>query len=427
LPLLAGTHVKSLFVFTIIVFSTFTFGQSQNYSADTIFEKFSNSIFQVKIIDINSGSQSSIGTGFVVAEGKQLATNYHVISALVHKPEQYRAEILIDNTTQDLEIIGFDVIHDLAVLKAKSDTHLGEPIPISLETLSKGRKLYSIGNPHDIGMTVVEGTYNGLVDHQFIESIHFSGSINPGMSGGPTINEAGSVVGINVATSGEQIGFLVPADKLHRLIVNASQMRDLDHYELMGQQIAEYTDGVIDNLLATNWITEPMGNAQVVGKLSDNLGCWGNSQQKEEVQLEIVSKGCSNKDHVYISRAFSVGYMEYEYQYTKNENWNSMVFYNFMTQQISGARPGNRANKESVNDFSCKTDIVKNEGNPLKKKINYCVRDYKKIPGLYDVFYIGMTINKKNEAMMEHYTLSGVTENSASRFLERFIGTLQWQ
>jgi hypothetical protein len=419
--------VKSFFILGIFLFSALSFGESQNYTADTIFEKFSHSIFQVKIIDINSASQSSIGTGFVVGDGKLLATNFHVIASMIHHPEQYRAEIFADNISHDVEIVSFDVVHDLAILKAKNNTRLGEPIPLSLEQLSKGKKLYSIGNPHDIGMTVVEGTYNGLVDHRFIESIHFSGSINPGMSGGPTINEAGSVVGINVATSGEQIGFLVPVDKLHALLSDVQSSSSQDYFQLMRQQITHYSDSMIDELLVSEWVMEPMGSGKVIGKISDKLGCWGNSQKKEEVLLEIVSKGCSNKDHIFISRFFSVGFVEYEFQYTKNEDWNSMVFYHFITQESAGARPGNRANDESVNDYVCKTEVVADEQSSVTKKINYCVRAYKKIINLYDVFYIAMTMDKKNEAIMEHYTLSGVTEKSANRFLERFVGALSWQ
>ena len=51
--------------------------------------------------------------------------------------------------------------------------------------LPKGERLYSMGNPLDLGFTIVEGTYNGPVERSYNERIHFSGAINPGMSGGP--------------------------------------------------------------------------------------------------------------------------------------------------------------------------------------------------------------------------------------------------
>jgi S1-C subfamily serine protease len=53
-----------------------------------------------------------------------------------------------------------------------------------------------IGNPLDLGFTIVEGTYNGLVDKSYDERIHFSGSINPGMSGGPVAAATGASSGV---------------------------------------------------------------------------------------------------------------------------------------------------------------------------------------------------------------------------------------
>ena len=65
--------------------------------------------------------------------------------------------------------------------------------------LPKGERLFAMGNPLDLGFTIVEGTYNGLVDYSYNERIHFSGALNPGMSGGPTVTADGRIAGINVA------------------------------------------------------------------------------------------------------------------------------------------------------------------------------------------------------------------------------------
>ena len=45
------------------------------------------------------------------------------------------------------------------------------------------------------------------------------------MSGGPTLNEAGEIIGINVATSGNEISFLVPAVHLSKILARL-QARD---------------------------------------------------------------------------------------------------------------------------------------------------------------------------------------------------------
>ncbi len=46
---------------------------------------------------------------------------------------------------------------------------------------------------------MTEGTYNGLVQRSFYPRIFFGGALNPGMSGGPALDDAGQVVGVNVS------------------------------------------------------------------------------------------------------------------------------------------------------------------------------------------------------------------------------------
>ena len=49
--------------------------------------------------------------------------------------------------------------------------------------LARGERIYSLGNPLDIGFAVTEGTYNGLVQRSFYPRIFFGGALNPGMGG----------------------------------------------------------------------------------------------------------------------------------------------------------------------------------------------------------------------------------------------------
>ena len=77
--------------------------------------------------------------------------------------------------------------------------------------------------------TIVEGTYNGLVEHSYTDRIHFTGALNPGMSGGPAVTAGGAVVGVNVATrrGGQLISFLVPARFAEALLGGFASQRCL--------------------------------------------------------------------------------------------------------------------------------------------------------------------------------------------------------
>ena len=159
--------------------------------------------------------QSSIGSGLLVtAEGLAL-TNYHVVSQYALEPSTYRLEYAApDGSRGPLKLQAIDVVNDLAVVQLdKPVASFFEFEPRALAgTLPKGERLFAMGNPLDLGFTIVEGTYNGLVDYSYNEQIHFSGALNPGMSGGPTVTVDGRVAGIDVAkqTRGELVSSSFP-------------------------------------------------------------------------------------------------------------------------------------------------------------------------------------------------------------------------
>ena len=116
----------------------------------------------------------------------------------------------------DLQLVDFDVISDLAVLQHPQPSE--DFFKISDSTLDKGDIAYALGNPGDWGVIMVPGPTNGTVEHSYEDRVLFSGSLNPGMSGGPSLNGHGELIGVNVATAGSQLSFLVPVDKVVRLL-----------------------------------------------------------------------------------------------------------------------------------------------------------------------------------------------------------------
>ena len=173
------------------------------------------------MLDTASGSKSAIGSGFYV-HPRYLLTNYHVVSELVFRPEQYSLEIVHDDgRTEPVELANIDVVHDLALLRAARPA--GDALQLSGDVLSKGSRVYAFGNPYDLGASIIEGTYNGLLEDSLYEKIHFSGALNPGMSGGPAIARDGRVVGVNVSTAGNEVSFLVPAKFAIELLAQTLQ------------------------------------------------------------------------------------------------------------------------------------------------------------------------------------------------------------
>ncbi|HSH70947.1 MAG TPA: serine protease, partial [Deferrisomatales bacterium] len=232
-------------------------GVAARGGAEDMYAAVGDRVVQVQIIDVSSGSRAGLGSGFLVDAGGVLATNYHVIAHLVYRPGQYRAEYRTrDGLGGRLELLAVDVVRDLALLRA--DTLSAPPLELEPGEAARGERLFSFGNPLDLGLTVVEGTFNGYLEQSLLRKIHFTGSINPGMSGGPTVNARGRVVGINVSTAGNQVSFLVPAEHLAALVENRAQAPG-DWLETVAAQLLAHQEGFAAHILAEPLVTATLG------------------------------------------------------------------------------------------------------------------------------------------------------------------------
>jgi hypothetical protein len=389
---------------------------------------YKSSIYQIKIININSNNAKSFGSGFYIDQGQYVATNFHVINAVLYEPEEYKAVIeLEDKQRIELTLEAVNMVDDLAILSVATP---GVPLNLSQQTPQSGERLFSVGNPHDLGMSIVEGNYNGLIDKQFFERIHFSGALNPGMSGGPTLNTQGQVIGVNVATMGNQVGFLIPVEKLSQLLasIKREKINDsdtaIDLKAQVGQQLLSASGFMIEQLLAENWPMEQMADAMVVGQIHPNMHCWGDSHLDKEMHLKFISRGCHSNLNMPLYKSLTSGFIEYEYRYISGESWSEYAFYRQLNRHLNNYQPGNKAEKDDVENYQCIDDVISR--NNLKRKVSYCTRQYKEISGAIDAFYLGVTIDKTNQAVIEHYTLSGVSAADAQAFLAQFINKVTW-
>ncbi|GLX78840.1 hypothetical protein tinsulaeT_21800 [Thalassotalea insulae] len=417
--------MKGLISLVLILMSSISSAQQQ---AESIFKQLAPSLYQIRLIDKASGEKSSIGSGFQISADGLIATNYHVISSYARHPEKYRIEYLdhIGNKA-NLNLESIDVINDLALVKR--DVEQAMPFFAISETVpTKGEELFSLGNPHDLGMIVVPGTYNGLKKESFNDRIHFTGSVNSGMSGGPVVNKATEVVGINVATSGNQIGFLVPHDKLVNLIRNYQNDQSLTIDQQMNQQLNDYQENLISRLLQSDWQLKKLGEAMIPTIDVPFIRCWGESNaDKTDALMMLAVANCSLEEDTYITHNFFTGSLEMEFRYLHAKQLSNIKFYQLFQRQISRVMPGNKAGKDDVTEFACQHDIVMPDNQRINNKAILCTRAYKDFAGLYDILYLGISIDRNEQALLSHFTLAGVSQKSAQAFTKQFMESVSWK
>lgn len=413
--------------FAVLVLSCLSFTLGATEQAQQIFQEMAPSLYQVRLIDKATSEKSSIGSGFQISENGYIATNYHVISGYAQHPEKYIIEYEDHQGKKgQLSLQTVDVINDLAIVLLNDNPNTSH-FQLSEATPSKGEEIYSLGNPHDLGMIVVPGTYNGLKKESFNDRIHFTGSVNPGMSGGPVVNQFGEIVGVNVATSGNQIGFLIPHDKLANLINNFETQVKKDIDVQIGEQLKANQNRLINEVIATPWKNKVFADASIPDTGVNYIRCWGDSNaDKPDALMFKAVTNCQMEEYVYISESFDTGSIDMEFHYFEAEEISSTRFYQLYQKQINRAGAGNNAGKEDVSEFECQHDITADNEHNIRNKAVLCVRAYKKYRGLYDIMYISASIDKNSKALVSHYTLAGVEKDLAQTFSAKFMESVKW-
>lgn len=396
--------------------------------AEKIYQHYGDAIYQVQVIDLASTKKSSIGSGFQINDQGYLATNYHVVAEAIQRPADNRLEYLHDNGARGvLTIVTADVVHDLAILKMDKP---GENfVKLGASKLPKGTKLFALGNPHDIGFTIIEGTFNGLSQDSFIDRIHFSGSLNPGMSGGPALGHDGRVAGINVATAGNQISFLVPVEYLSALVAHLPSTTPEEFLpaapRLLQEQLIAQQDSNVKRLLAADWDVMDFGPVSVPGPIDPVFKCWGAPAHEEKDPFTYYRSTCTVDENIFLDEDFSTGGIHYRYDLiTAKPGLNLQRFYSFYEDQFANAINTNPEIRDrDVTNFECSDKFVTLAGKTWKSA--FCARQYKKYPDLYDVhFYMALT-DGEPQGLLAAIVAEGVTARNALALTNAFMAHIR--
>ena len=231
--------LRKLYLYGLLT-CLFSFSSYAEDTAKLLFEQSAPMVFQIKVIDKASGNKSTIGSGFQISSAGVLATNYHVVSDYILEREKYSIEVL-DHEYKSMKasLVNFDIVHDLALLKV---AELNKPaLILSQSELSHGNRIYSMGNPNDLGMTIIEGTYNGMVEASRYQKYLFSGSLNAGMSGGPVLMRLEDYTSIKNGKPVKHLG----AYRIVLVGVHSGQPR----WDLIDRRTGEVTETISHSLV----------------------------------------------------------------------------------------------------------------------------------------------------------------------------------
>jgi S1-C subfamily serine protease len=182
----------------------------------------------------------ALGSGFVIDKAGHIVTNYHVVEGARSVDVSFS-----NNESRTAKIVGVDPSTDIAVLQVDAHARALTPLPLgNSDAVHVGDSVVAIGNPFGYDRTVTAGIVSALqrviqapnsysIDHV----IQTDAALNKGNSGGPLLDAAGEVIGVNSQIStGDSgsggnvgIGFAVPINTVKTVAAQLISSGHVDH------------------------------------------------------------------------------------------------------------------------------------------------------------------------------------------------------
>jgi S1-C subfamily serine protease len=395
-------------------------------AAQQLYSSAKADLLQIRMLLKNGRSQSTVGSGFLIGDSKLVLTNYHVVSQMALDPDVYIGEYVdTDGKNGPVELLAVDVLHDLAVVRVDRTGTGFFNVPEKPVKLAQGERLYSLGNPLDLGFAISEGSYNGIITRSFYDQLMFTGPINSGMSGGPSVTGSGTVAGINVSKrrDGELVSFLVPVKYAQDLLrkVAAQDTPPKNFNPLIGQQLLAHQRGMIDKLLETPLSIKSMGPYMVPVRESGQVRCWGRSNVKAEAPYSLDTMSCAMEAAIYVSDTQQTGYVSMTHQYVRSASLGPTRFAVLASSMFRVDRIGSTRDTRLTGPM-CTEAFVRTKTVPLRAVT--CVRAYRKFAGLYNFTLLTASTDDPNASLQSRLDVSGVSYDNGMRVTRAFLSAI---
>lgn len=405
--------------------------QAPSSTAQQLYANAQQDLLQLRVLTKSGNSQSSVGSGFLIGISNLVVTNYHVISQIALEPDIYFGEYKdTQGNSGSIELLAVDVLHDLAIVRVdeKGTGFFNVPFAAgdqpqpALTPLQQGQHLYSLGNPLDLGFTISEGTYNGESHRGFSAQLMFTGPVNPGMSGGPNVTASGQLAGVNVAhrRDGELVSFLVPATYVQQLLARVSEDMPppTDFNLIIGEQLLQHQATMVSKLLEKPFSIKQLGPYRVPVRESEQVRCWGNTDNSEKKAYSIDSINCNMESAIFVSGELQTGHLSMHHKFARNKKLNKMQFAKLATNLYDG-QIFSTAKSETITPAYCTEDFVGHNNISLRALV--CAEAYHKFKDLYDFTLITASADDGEMSLQSMINIQGVSYANGVKLITGFL------
>lgn len=342
--------------------------------AAQVFGEVSPAVFQIVVE--HDGKVHTSGTGFFVSRSGLALTAYHVVRGAFVGGDTYTVTAVSEAGRTPVRVLDVDPVTDLALLElAPSAAHhyLGDvrvDPPI-------GTTIYGVGRPGDSGMTIVQGTVRGVEDG---DKISLGVALAPGMSGGPTVDAEGAVIGINVSQGPNMVGHIAPIRAAMRLVLGYQRSAPASAAERMRARMSADAERALARVETST------GVAMVRSFRVPSVGC-DDVTSKAVDDLSVDFRPCVWRRSLDLTKTFRIGGLSVEYAvFTQFAGLAPRLW---MWLNLNAPLPLPPAQDGLTGPLACESTVT--TLGALPARVELCSRELRVLPGLREYFFTAIT------------------------------------
>lgn len=210
-----------------------------------VFKEVAPSVLFLHLLD-NDYKSMGIGSGTVVDYKGRILTNWHVVEGAEYANAYFKPPLgEAPSTSYAVKILHRDKKKDLALLEFHDLPSKLKPARLAeTDAVEIGQDVHAIGHPKGEFWTFTTGTVSNYIKHSNPSSQHdatvimTAATLNGGNSGGPLLNDSGTVIGVNsyVHRDAEGMNYAVSAEEVRAFIEQASSIKAKPQPEILSRQ-----------------------------------------------------------------------------------------------------------------------------------------------------------------------------------------------
>jgi serine protease Do len=372
-------------------------------AGEVTFEHVKPSLFTIQLHSGTDKARDVLGSGYLVSTDGLVVTNYHVVGAYVEDPDRYRIQARNAGGEYKATLVQFDLVNDLAVVRIAPPA--AAPLRLAEADTPPGSSIVAFGNPQGLGISLIEGIFNGFAEKGTIDRMLLSMPLNSGMSGGPILNAREEVIGTNVSVMwlSNSLSFGVPVSKVRPLLERAPLATDKE--SLRQEVVRQLTALAAD---ATERVVRPLADPARQARVTVGGGetreppalfeCWNATDLHKDEGVTKTRYGCNLQFTPAVEEVGPVGSVDLLVEHFRSRD-SGYGFYGILAGHAAEHHEVEpRAPENGV--FSapeCRADRL--QIGALAWSVNTCLYAYVRYPGFYDFDLAATSLSRPREAL----------------------------